>query len=346
MFVYTILFGTRQCVHGPSVCSVTYCGHRSSIFLPFFLLYEKNEGFSMLYMTIDMIEWGALHLYLQTEPYCHTLSIQMRIDCQKEKDCRSMRLHTATLVAHKNVLPDVYLLDLYAPQLAQAVLPGQYCMVRCCPPAAADPLLRRPFYIHSVQRTQGLCRLLVHVRGRGTAWLVQQPEGSVLEVLGPLGHGWSIHPTTRNLLLVNEGAFISALPLLAQVALEQELVVTLLSKTDTMYEAYPPMLFSQEVEYHIVTTDGSSGQQGDLQQVLSPYLTWADAVCCSVSRETALTLYNHFEPLRKKNFAQCAYIQPLVCGSGACFACSIETRSGQKLVCRDGPIFDLRELVR
>lgn len=257
-----------------------------------------------------------------------------------------MRLHTATLVANTTIQSDTYLLDLYVPQLAQAVVAGQYCMVRCCSSLFSDPLLRRPFFIHSVQRTQGICRLLIHVRGRGTAWLVQQAEGSVLELLGPLGHGWSIHPTIRNLLLINEGTFIAALPFLAQVALEQELAVTVVSQTDSANEVYPPMLFSPEVEYHIVTSDGSSGQQGDLPHVLLPYLMWADAVGCSVSRETALTLYNSFERLRTKHFAQYAYTQPLVCGTGACFACSIATHSGQKLVCRDGPIFDLHELVR
>lgn len=257
-----------------------------------------------------------------------------------------MRLHTATLVANTAIQSNVYLLELYAPQLAQAVVPGQYCMVRCCSSFASDPLLRRPFYMHSVQRIQGICRLLIHVRGRGTTWLVQQTEGSSLELLGPLGHGWSIRPTTRNLLLINESISIAALPFLAQVALEQELAVAVVSQTDTVHEAYPPVLFSPEVEYHIVTTDGSSGQRGDLQHVLLPYLTWADAACCSVSRETALTLYNSFERLRTKYFTQCAYTQPLVCGTGACFACSVDTHSGQKLVCRDGPIFDLRELVR
>lgn len=257
-----------------------------------------------------------------------------------------MRLYTAILVANTNIQSNVYLLDLYVPQLAQAVAPGQYCMVRCCSSFAADPLLRRPFYIHSVQHTQGICRLLIHVRGRGTAWLVQQAEGSTLELLGPLGHGWSIRPTTRNLLLINEGASIAALPFLAQVALEQELAVAVVSQTVTADEAYPPVLFSPEVEYHIITADGSTGRHGELQYLISPYLSWADAVCCSVSRETALALYNSFERLHTKHFAQCAYTQPLVCGTGACFACSVETHSGQKLVCRDGPIFDLRDLVR
>jgi len=82
------------------------------------------------------------------------------------------------------------LIEVHAPQLAQAAQPGQYCMVRCCDTSSTDPLLRRPFFIHTVRREQGLCTLLVHVRGRGTAWLVKQQEGASLDILGPLGQGF------------------------------------------------------------------------------------------------------------------------------------------------------------
>jgi dihydroorotate dehydrogenase electron transfer subunit len=256
-----------------------------------------------------------------------------------------MRLHTATIITNTLIHPSVYLLDLYVPLLAQAVTPGQYCMIRCCHPQALDPLLRRPFFIQGVRRSQGRCTLLVHERGRGTKWLVQQPEGTELDMLGPLGHGWTLHSTTRNVLLVSEDTAIVALPFLAQVALEQECTVTLVSQVRSAEEVYPPVLLPQEVEYHIVTTDGSSGQQGDLATLLAPYVQWADAAYCSVSRETLLNLYTRFERLRGKNFAQGIALQPLVCGNGACFACTVEARSGQKLVCRDGPVFDLRELV-
>lgn len=256
-----------------------------------------------------------------------------------------MRLHTATIITNTLIRPGVYLIDLHVPQLAQAVTPGQYCMIRCCPPQAVDPLLRRPFFIQGVQRTQGRCTLLVHAKGRGTEWLVQQAEGAELDLLGPLGHGWTLRSTTRNVLLVSEDTAITALPFLAQVALEQECTVTLVSQVRSAAEVYPPALLPQEVEYHIVTADGSSGQQGDLATLLAPYVQWADAAFCSVSHETLLTLYARFERLRSKNFAQGTVLRPFVCGSGACFACSIEVRSGQRLVCRDGPIFDLKEIV-
>ncbi len=186
--------------------------------------------------------------------------------------------------------------------------------------------------------------LLVWVRGRGTAWLTQQPVGAQLDMLGPLGHGWSISRNARNLLLVSDVQLIAPLPFLIQAALEQELAVTLLCQSRTLDDAYPPALLPPEVEYHIIAGDESAPE--NLLLVLGEYLSWADAAFCCVPRETATVLYNRFERLRGKHFAQSVVLQPLVCGSGACFTCSIEAHSGLKLVCRDGPVLPLREIVR
>ncbi|MBA2395595.1 MAG: hypothetical protein H0V70_22930 [Ktedonobacteraceae bacterium] len=258
-----------------------------------------------------------------------------------------MRLFTGTIIANTAFTIDGYvahLIELHVPQLVQAALPGQYFLVRCCHPQASDPLLRRPFFIHSIQRKQGNCTLLVFVRGRGTAWLVSQQIGAELDILGPQGHGWTLSPMVRNLLLISDMQLIAALPFLIQVAIEQELAVTLLCQSSPRENPYPPALLSPEVEYHIISSEGE--MQNGLVQALDEYLPWADAAYCSVSRETLTILYNHFERLRGKNFAQGTVLQPLVCGSGACFTCSIETHSGSKLICRDGPVFALREIAR
>ncbi|GAC1393617.1 MAG: hypothetical protein NVS4B11_22720 [Ktedonobacteraceae bacterium] len=253
-----------------------------------------------------------------------------------------MRLHIATITATTMIRSGVQLLELHVPNLAQTVQPGQFCMVRCCPSDASDPLLRRPFYIHSLDRSRGTCTLYIHVQGRGTTWLAQQQEGTILDILGPLGHGWTLRPTTRNALLIGEERQISALTLLAQMALEQDIAVTLINQSRTPEESYPPALLSPEVEYHIVSEE----QGGSLLNTLAETLPWADTAYCSVSHEIALALYTRFERFRGKNFAQGTITRPLVCGTGTCFACSVETHSGQKLVCRDGPVFDLREIVR
>jgi len=223
---------------------------------------------------------------------------------------------------------------------------GQYCMVRCCHAEATDPLLRRPFFVRSVRREQGLCTLLVYVRGRGTSWLANQQEGATLDIFGPVGHGWTIRPTARNLLLVSEETYITSLILLAQMAIEQELAVTLVAQSSSAAAVYPPALLPNEVEYHIITQDGSMGQRGEVLDIPASYLSWADAACCGVSQETSVALYAHFERMRSKHFAQGIILQPLVCASGACLSCSIETYSGPKLVCKDGPVFLLGEIAR
>lgn len=263
-----------------------------------------------------------------------------------------MRLYTAPIIANSEIRPGVHLLEIYLPQLAQSVQAGQYCMVRCCHPTANDPLLRRPFFVHSVRRDQGTCTFLVHVRGRGTAWLAGQGAGVALDIMGPLGHGWEIRSTVRNLLLVSDGSAISSVTLLAQVANEQELAVTLVGQFATVEEAYPPALLPPEVEYHIVTPGSGSGQPGqfgkpdEIVAALGEYLPWADAAYLNVSRETSVTLYNRYERLRGKHFAQGTLLYPLVCGSGICLTCSVETRGGTKLLCRDGLVFALHDIAR
>jgi dihydroorotate dehydrogenase electron transfer subunit len=257
-----------------------------------------------------------------------------------------MRLYTANVITNSEIRPGVHLVEMQAAALAQASKPGQYCMVRCCDSDATDPLLRRPFFIHTVQRERGLCTLLVQVRGRGTAWLVKQAAGATLDVLGPMGHGWEVRSTVRNLLLVGEGDMLPSLTLLAQTAIEQELAVTLVAQFANAHQVYPPALLPPEVEYHIVTNDGGLGERGSIQDVLKEYLDWADAACCAVSRPIATDLYSRFERLHPKRFAQGLLLQPLVCANGACLTCSVETFSGQRLACKDGPVFDLREIAR
>ncbi len=253
-----------------------------------------------------------------------------------------MRMTTGIIIANTAIRPGLHLLDLYAPYIAQAVQPGQYCMVRCGDTQATDPLLRRPFFLHATQRARQQCSLLVAASGRGSAWLTRQPEHARLDILGPMGHGWEIRPGVRNLLLIGDGAAIAALTLLAQVAIEQELAVTLLCQFANDAEVYPPTLLAPEIEYHVTTA--TNGERPLLERI-GDSLAWADAVYCSVSLETAQTLYQRYERLRQKHIAQSLITRPLVCANGACLTCAIETQAGSKLVCRDGPVFTLEELV-
>ena len=253
-----------------------------------------------------------------------------------------MRLSLAIITAKNELRPGVFLLEMHAPQLAQAAQPGQYCMVRCCDAQATDPLLRRPYFIHGVSRASEQCTLLVAAHGRGSSWLARQPPGAALDLLGPLGHGWELRSNTRNLLLISEAPTITALTYLAQAAIEREIAVTLLCHFRSEAAMYPPALLSPEIEYHVCLGAQSAG----LVELAAPYLSWADTVCCSVSRETLQAFYQHYERLRQPPGAQAILLRQFICGSGVCLTCAVETNTGQKLACHDGPVFPIEDIVK
>lgn len=247
-----------------------------------------------------------------------------------------MRLSIGMLTANTEVLPGVHLLEAHAPLLARAGRPGQYCMLRCCDSRASDPLLRRPFYLCETEPARGLCRFLVYSRGRGSDWLARQQAGMPLDILGPLGHGWEISSSVRNLLLIGEEPVLAAVLFLARDAIERELSVTLIHIAANPERGYPPALLSPEVEYQVCA-------RADMGQ-LAASLAWADALYCSVSPETVEVLAQTGERWREKDFVQIALWQPFICASGACLACQVETRRGPRLICRDGPSFTFNEL--
>ncbi len=244
-----------------------------------------------------------------------------------------MRLALVPITANTEIRAGVHLLEVHAPLLAQTVQPGQYCMLRCCDSFASDPLLRRPFFMHEAEPARGLCRFLVYTRGRASAWLARQQPGMSLDILGPLGHGWTLPPEGRNLLLIGEEPVLASLIFLAHHALEHELTVTLLHVASSMEASYPAALLPPEIEYQVMV-----GQPGPLQE----YLRWADTVCCAVSRETLQTFSD--PRWREKHFAQAVLWPVFACGSGICLSCQTEMRHSPRLVCREGPIFALSEL--
>lgn len=249
-----------------------------------------------------------------------------------------MRLVRAPLSARQEIAPGAYLLEVHAPQLAQAAQPGQYCMVRCCDSLASDPLLRRPLFVHDRELARGMCSFLVSVRGRGSAWLVRQQPGIELDILGPLGHGWRLQPQARTLLLIGEDPVLAPLIFLARHALAQDLAVTLVYLARNDEVVYPPALLPPEVEYQVLAH--AAGETAQLRE----YTGWADAICCSVSRETLLLLGQGDPAWRAGSSVQVALWPSLICGSGMCQGCFVETRRGPRLVCREGPIFAFNEL--
>ena len=253
----------------------------------------------------------------------------------------------AHILSNEELMPKIYLLWVEAPGIAGGARPGQFVTVRCG--EGYDPLLRRPFSIHRVaggRKTQrSRIALLYAVRGRGTRWLASRVEGDVIDVLGPLGRGFSVQRASRNLLLVAGGMGIAPLAFLADEAIAADRSVSLLIGSATASGIYPSHLLPPEVELAITTEDGSAGRKGLVSELVPDLLPWADQVfaCGPMPMYHAIAAVSY--RLLPGKSIQVLLEVPMACGMGVCYGCSLETKRGPRLVCKDGPRFELTEVV-
>ena len=229
---------------------------------------------------------------------------------------------------------------LEAAGIAAAARPGQFVMVSC----GQELTLRRPLSIHQVANS-GQLHLLFSIVAKGTSWLSHRQEGETLDLLGPLGNGFSIEPASRNLLLVAGGIGIAPLAFFAQQALSEAKSVTLLLGARTDTGLYPQRLLPGGVETVVATEDGSTGTKGMITDILPDYVDWADQIYACGPLAMYQTIATNNQKRRVRKPVQISLEVRMGCGLGACYGCSIRTRRGMKQVCLDGPVFNLDEII-
>ena len=213
------------------------------------------------------------------------------------------------------------------------------------------PYLRRPLFPASIEgRTVTFWGVPAH--DDGLAWLALQPEGSILDLLGPFGKGFSIHAHDQRLLLVAEAPYSS--PLLALIApqLARQGGVGFLMEAATAADLLPPALLPPAVEYYTATADQTAGHDPTLDAALDRALPWTDRLCAAGSPHFLHRLKHKISAVRSAGpagtlhagFAQALAPVPLPCGIGACLACLVDTGRGTHRACQRGPVFDLTEL--
>lgn len=124
-----------------------------------------------------------------------------------------MKQAQALVVDHQTVKENFRLLTLEVPEIAAIAKPGQFVHVRCG--GTMDPLLRRPLSLHKIEADQGRLMLLYQIVGRGTALLAEKKPGEQVDIMGPLGHGFTIPERVRRAVVVGGG--IGTAPLLPLV---------------------------------------------------------------------------------------------------------------------------------
>ncbi|OGO00883.1 MAG: hypothetical protein A2Y58_01450 [Chloroflexi bacterium RBG_13_51_52] len=249
------------------------------------------------------------------------------------------------IVSAVEAIKGVYLFRLEAPEIAREAKPGQFVMVRC----AKETILPRPFSVHAVNGKE--IALLFSVVGKGTGWLSLKKKGDTLDIFGPLGNGYTINESSKNLLLVAGGMGIAPLRFLAEVAAAQGKKVTIIMGARSG-ECLLPVTPSQSLfdkgmlpaNFQCInaTEDGSEGFKGLATQLIPHYLKGIDQIfaCGPVAMYKTMVKM----PELKGKDVQLSLEIMMGCGTGVCYGCSIRTRGGLKQVCKDGPVFGMGEV--
>jgi len=247
----------------------------------------------------------------------------------------------ASVIGTSEVMPGVFFVTLEAPEIASAAQPGQFLMVRC----GEDTLLRRPLSIHQVSKKTRLA-LLFKVIGKGTQWLAQRKVGDKLDLLGPLGNGFAVDPDAKNVLLLAGGIGIAPLGFLAQEALRLGHTVRLLLGAPSARHLYPMRYLPTVSELLIATDDGSTGEKGMITDILPKFLLQPkdQVFACGPLGMYRDMLAKHSGLLKDKP-VQISLEMRMGCGIGICYACTVKTRNGLKQVCKDGPVFNLQDVL-
>lgn len=262
-----------------------------------------------------------------------------------------------TILSNQEVSPDYYRMKILAPGITALAQPGQFVMFRS--QATDEPLLRRPFGIFQTGTLASDCdglpgkefvEILYKVVGRGTGIMRELHEGDRVELLGPLGRGFTLAEEGREQILVGGGIGLVPLYMLACELVKKSKVRLLIggrSRQDVLMVTEFERL---GVETYVSTDDGTLGEEGPVTQVLQRKLgKYPDAAVYACGPMPMLEAVYHICQPRQVAL-QVSLEAFMACGVGACLGCVVkgaghsEENPHYLCTCKEGPVFRAEEL--
>ncbi len=248
-------------------------------------------------------------------------------------------LGTATVLSNDAIMPGVFQLRLQCPEIASTAKPGQFVMLKC----GDEFLLRRPISISDASVPSEQISLLVANIGKGTEWLSRRQPDEELDILGPLGNGFTIDDKAVKLLLVGGGMGIAPLNFLARKATASGKKVTMVLGARTGELLCPTSHLPKVDECIFCTEDASVGIKGRVTDCPDAHIEAADQIfaCGPLPMYRALAKDTRFNG----KSMQVSLEVRMACGIGLCYGCTVKTKQGLRQVCEDGPVFEMSDIL-
>lgn len=245
------------------------------------------------------------------------------------------------VVSSETPRPGYVLLKLTDSKPLPPMCPGQFAELKVS--GSETTFLRRPISINNVVEEKNEVWFLIHAVGDGTRRLAELGAGDTLNVVMPLGRGFTLPEKGENMLLVGGGVGTAPLLYMGKKMCEAGMRPVFLLGGRTAGDLMQLDLFRAYGDVYVTTEDGSMGEKGFVTQhsILSQMTFNRIATCGPKPMMQAVARY-----ARSVN-AECevSLENMMACGVGACLCCVENTTEGHLCVCKEGPVFNINRLL-
>lgn len=243
----------------------------------------------------------------------------------------------ATLIRSSQITDTDTLYVLKCPEIAAKALPGQFVEVQ--PDPAGKFFLRRPISIFGCDGKETFS-LLVHRVGQGTEYMMSWSEGTEVDVLGPLGNGFDPEFEGKVCLLVGGGIGAAPLGYLAEELIRRQKEVKMLFSPRRSAGLLETLSLPPGTEVQIARN------RKDIPELLEKMLCGVHQIyACGPEGMLELVVQ---ESLKRDIPCQLSMERHMACGIGICLGCAIAVHTENKVVykkvCKDGPVFEAKEV--
>ena len=244
--------------------------------------------------------------------------------------------NTFTVCSNRALTDTVYRMVLEGPLEGSITAPGQFVNLKL-----PGYYLRRPISV--CEWTEDTVTLIYKVVGHGTEAMAATPVGESFDLLAGLGNGFNTALSGDAPLLIGGGVGIPPLFGLCKALLAEGKSPSVILGFNTaeeifLKEEFEELLKDTNGSVYVTTVDGSAGTNGFVTDVMKD-LDYTFFYTCG-----PMPMFRAIESVAKTS-GQYSFEERMGCGFGACMGCSIQTKEGNKRVCKDGPVLMREEIL-
>ena len=213
--------------------------------------------------------------------------------------------------------------------------PGQFINIKI--DDSYQAFLRRPISISSYENNE--ITIIYKVFGEGTKRLSTKKQFDELDILSPLGNGFTIKTNHNKVILIGGGVGVPPLIGVAKELHHLGIPFDAVLGFNNKHDVFKENIFNTLAENtYISTMDGSYGYKGTVIDVIKKLQLEFDYYY-ACGPEAML------HALVKEDYkGQLSFEERMGCGFGACMGCSHKTIDSYKRICKEGPVLESKEV--